>query len=230
MNLRNRKSDKRTAREAMKEVRKKSTEGATAVDTFVRRLLEVGISGAGPFRSATAMAERARRKTHSQKRAETRVIRRHVRSARAGGFVTGVGGPISLWVALPANLLSFFTLATRMVAAIAELRGYDTKDPAVRTAVLLTLTGSSSRRVLNTAGFGPISGRVVSQAAKKLPPASLMVVNKAVGVHLVRRFATRGLGRLLRAIPLVGGIVGAVLDARHMKRIAKKALEEFPQR
>jgi hypothetical protein len=38
-------------------------------------------------------------------------------------------------VALPANVAEFYLIATRMVAAIADVRGYDVTDPQIRTAV-----------------------------------------------------------------------------------------------
>ena len=67
-------------------------------------------------------------------------------------------------IALPANVLEFYVQATRMVGAIATLRGYDVQDPRIRTAVLLTLVGSKSDDVLKKAGMATGGGRVTSLA------------------------------------------------------------------
>jgi hypothetical protein len=146
----------------------------------------------------------------------------------AGGFLTGLGGFVTMPVALPANILEFYVQATRMVGAIASLRGYDITDERIRTAVLLTLVGSKSDDVLKKAGMSTGGGRVASMALKNLPPAALMVVNKAVGFNLMRGVGGKLLTRLGRGLPVAGGFVGGGLDAYMMKKIADQAMKEFP--
>ncbi len=52
-------------------------------------------------------------------------MRLHVVGGVVGGFVTGLGGFVTMPVALPVNIAEFYVQATRMVGAIATLRGYD---------------------------------------------------------------------------------------------------------
>ena len=133
-------------------------------------------------------------------------------------------------VALPVNVAEFYVQATRMVGAIATLRGYDVGDRAGPTAVLLTLVGVARRRGAGQGRHGH-GGRSDRQLALgKLPPAALMVVNKAVGFRLMRGVFERVFSRFGRGLPLFGGIVGAVVDGWMMKRIAEQALVEFPPR
>lgn len=132
-------------------------------------------------------------------------------------------------IAIPANVLEFYTQATRMVGAIATLRGYDVKEPQVRTAVLLTLVGSKAEDILGKAGVTSASGRVTNFALRKLPAPALMMVNKAIGFRLLRGVGEKFLTKLGRGVPIVGGLVGAGLDAVMMKRIADQARKEFPQ-
>lgn len=224
------------ARTALKKARSKKgraeieSSQSKAVQRLVERLLRVGIDGVGRFSSAKDLAERVDKKSRSQKHAIRRVIKRHVKMARAGGFASGIGGITTMTVTLPANVVSFFAMATRMVATIAELRGYDTSRDEVRAAVLLTLSGKESADILKQVGLGSISGQIAHTAGRRLPQGSLMLINKAVGVHLLRSVGTRGVGKLFTWVPLLGGVVGQAVDGRMMRRIAAQADKQFPQR
>ncbi|MGI4894198.1 MAG: EcsC family protein [Janthinobacterium lividum] len=201
-------------------------DGRAAV--LVQRLLSVGIDGLGPFDGAAAVAGAARAHHPSTESAVHAVVRRHSRMVAASGFATGVGGLITLPVALPANVVGFYVLATRCVAAIAELRGYDTSRPEVRSVVLLTLVGADATDVLKAAGL-PTGGRITALASQRLPPAVLMLVNKGVGFRLLARFGASGVFRVSsRVVPVVGGVVGAGMDTILLRRIAKQAEHALP--
>jgi len=199
-----------------------------AVSRLIQVLMDVGIDGVGPLRSATEMAERARRTTRTSEAAVAKVARRHLISGGAGGFVTGVGGFVTMPVALPANLVEFYVQATRLVGSIAVLRGYDVRAPQVRTAVLLTLVGSHADEILAKAGMTSGTGRVVGLASRGLPPTALPMLNKAVGFRLMRGVGEKAFSRLGRGVPLAGGVIGAGVDLWMMKRIADHAMEQFP--
>lgn len=198
------------------------------VGNLVEMLLHVGLDGLGPLPSAAELAERARSKSPSPEAAIKRVRRRAAAGGGVGGFVTGVGGFVTMPVALPANVIEFYVQATRMVGAIATLRGYDVTDPRVRTAVLLTLVGANAEEVLDKAGLKSTSGRVTSFALQGAPPVALMVVNKAVGFRLLESLGTKLLSKLGRGLPLAGGVIGGGFDAFMMNRIAQQAVAEFP--
>lgn len=196
---------------------------------LVRRLLDLGIDGFGPVHSARQVAATALAAEHDPERAARRVARRHLVTGGVGGFVTSLGGFVTMPVAMPANVAEFYLGATQMVAAIAALRGYDVDDPRVRTAVLLTLVGADADDVLKRVGVGKGSGKLTDIAMGGLPPAALMVVNKAIGFRLLRGIGEKGLSRLGRGVPLAGGVVGAGVDGFMMKKIADHALREFPR-
>lgn len=193
---------------------------------LVGRLVDVGIAGLGPLDPAREVAEKALAKHGSADDAVDAVVRSHVRMAAAGGFVTGLGGFVTLPVALPANVVGFYLITTHMVAAVAHLRGFDLQRPEVRSAVLLTLVGADAEDVLAKAGLASV-GRMRGLAMQRLPGPALMVVNKAIGFRLLARLGSSGLSRLGRAVPFVGGGVSAGLDAWLARRIASAAKEEF---
>lgn len=217
------------ARSALEEARSGKADGG-AIDRVVRLVMEVGIDGRRPLRSAPAVATRALEASGGDIEAAVRAVGRSaVRWGAVGGFVTGLGGFATMPVALPANLLEFYVQATRMAAAIATLRGYDVREPEVRTAVMLTLVRSDADEVLRKVGMTTASGRMTTFALRKLPPSALMMVNKAVGFRLLRGVSERFLLRLGRAVPLVGGAVSGVLDAWMMSRIAAHARRQLPR-
>jgi hypothetical protein len=207
-------------------VGKETVRGHRAADAAVTYLLRAGIDGGGRLASADAAAVRALRGHADAEDAIDRIVTTHTGLAAAGGFVTGIGGFVTLPVALPANVLGFYVIATRMVAAIAAVRGHDVKDDAVRTSVLLALTGNDASKVVKHAGIG-VNG-VAEYALRSVSPAALMVVNKAVAFRLFVQLGKHGLSRFGRVIPLVGGVVGAAFDAMLIRRIAHHAREHFP--
>jgi hypothetical protein len=198
------------------------------VARLVQVLLDAGIDGLGPLKSAQELADLARHDTRTTEGAVKKIVRSHVVKGGVGGFVTGVGGFMTMPVALPANVLEFYVGATRMVAGIATLRGYDVDDPNVRTAVLLTLVGSEADEVLDRFGLTGGSGKVVGLVGQQLPPAALLMLNKAIGFRLLRGLGEKAFARLGRGIPLAGGVVGGGIDVWMMKRIAEHAMNEFP--
>ncbi|NLJ54005.1 MAG: EcsC family protein [Intrasporangiaceae bacterium] len=202
--------------------------GGTAM-SLVQGLLDSGIDGKGPFDSAEKVAREALASEGSVDRAIDKIVSQHTRLAAVEGFVTGLGGFITLPIALPANVAGFYLLATRMSAAIAHLRGYALNEPQIRSAVLLSLVGSDGDELLKKAGVVAPTSAMTNFAAQRLPGPALMVVNKAVGFRLLTQVGKRTLTRFGRAIPLAGGVIGAGLDGFLMRSVAKQARGEFPQ-
>ena len=118
-------------------------------ERLVAQVVEFGIRGVGPLSTAVQTAEEHLITAGGDREeAVQRLIATHVRLAAATGFVTGLGGFITMPISLPANVLGFYLVATRMTAAIASLRGYDIKQQQIRSAVLLTLVGADADDLL----------------------------------------------------------------------------------
>ncbi|NNG19810.1 EcsC family protein [Naumannella sp. ID2617S] len=226
-----RKSEVTATRSALEEARDPQAESGGAVTKLIQNILAAGLDGVGPYASATKVADSARKHSGSDvEGAIKRVVSQHVRSGAAGGFVTGLGGFATMVVAIPVNVFEFYVQATRMVGAIATLRGYDVTRPDIRTAVLLTLVGQDSQKVLASTGIplGATSGRVTALALGNLPKSALMVINKAVGFRVLRSVGEKSLSRFGRLVPVAGGVLGGALDGFLMRRIADAARKEFP--
>ena len=201
-----------------------------AIDRLVEMLLDVGLDGRGPLSPVRRVADTAVAGSGGDReKAIAAIARRSTLAGGIGGFVTGLGGFVTMPVSLPLNVAEFYLQAVRMVGGIATLRGHDIDDPRVRTAILLTLVGSDADAVLKKAGMtSAASGAVTSYALKGLPPAALMIVNKAVGFRLMRGVSEKLLSRFGRGLPVAGGLLGGGIDGFMMKKIADHAMKEFP--
>ena len=125
---------------------------------ILRQVLEIAIDGYQRFPGAEKIAETKLAKSGDDVAvAIEAVIDQHIRLAGVQGFVTSIGGLVTLPVALPANLTGLAIVQARMVASIAHLRGYDLGDPRVRTAVITCLLGEDG----------------VTDRLKKVEPADL---------------------------------------------------------
>lgn len=218
-------------RSALEQAQDPEQQGAfsSSVSKVVESLLDTGIDGKGPFDPAARVADAALAKHGGDvEQAIDEVVRDHLKLVAASGFLTNLGGFVTLPVALPANVIGFYMLATRMSAAVARLRGYDIADPRIRSAVLLSLVGADSQDLLAKAGMVAPTGRLTALAAQRLPGPALMVVNKAVGFRILSTAGKKTFSRFGKSIPLVGGAVGAGLDGWLMKQLGDHVRTEFP--
>ena len=131
-------------------------------------------------------------------------------------------------MALPANVLGFYLIATRMTAAIAKVRGYDLRQEEIRTAVLLTLVGADADDLLKKAGMASPGGTLSNLAAQRLPGPAMMVIQKGVGFRLLATAGKNMFVRLGKIVPIVGGVIGAGLDGFMQHRVSASAKREFP--
>src|SRR5215208_4594098 len=89
-------------------------------------VLDAGLDGRGPIWSAERIAATALRGVDDSEEAIERLVRDQVFRGAFGGFITGVGGYVTTPMALSVNLAEFYIVATRVVGAIAIVRGYAT--------------------------------------------------------------------------------------------------------
>jgi len=202
---------------------------AGAAAPVIEQLMDVGIDGMGPFRSAQSTTRFALAEHREVESAIDSIVRSHLRLVAANGFMTGLGGFAAVPIALPANVLGFYLVATRMVAGIASIRGHDIGQPAVRSAVLLALVGADADDLLRKAGDAG-AGKLVNLAAQRLPGPVLMAVRKGVMFRLLARIGKKLFSRFGRVVPVAGGFVGAGLDTYLLKRIADHARLDFPRK
>jgi ABC-type uncharacterized transport system permease subunit len=64
------------------------------------------------------------------------------------GFLTGLGGVVTLPVTIPSALGASWITQARMCGAIAAVYGHALKEDRVRTLVLLAMIGDSGKEIL----------------------------------------------------------------------------------
>jgi hypothetical protein len=199
------------------------------------QILGAAINGAGPLKAAAVVAEEVRSKADDTEDAVERFISLHLKLAAASGAVTGLGGLATLAITLPANVLGYFTLAGRLAAGVAHLRGYDLTSEDVRTALLLTMAGvDGATEILREVGVR-VDARGAASALRRLPDETLADLNARIGDRLLATGQFSGVvsltTRVLKAakiIPLVGAPVNATADWLAMRSVGEAAKVTFP--
>lgn len=189
----------------------------------LRRILEVAIDGYQRFPGAEAVAQRYLAKHTEPQDALEAIIDQHVRLAGVQGFLTSIGGLITLPISLPTNLTGLAVVQTRMVASIASLRGYDLDDPRVRTAVITCLLGEDGVTDRLKKSSLPTSPLAMATAPVFDPELDRLVSAEVVGELIARIGGKRMAITVTRRVPLLGGAVGAGVDGWSTYKIGRYA-------
>lgn len=165
-------------------------------------------------------------KNDSAEKAVKDLIKYQVAKCGTSGFVTGLGGLITLPVAIPANVSSVLYIQLRMIAAIAYIGGFDLQSDQVQTLAYACLTGNAITEVLKQTGI-KVGEKLAISTINKIPGKVLTSINQKVGFRLVTRFGTKGVINLVKLVPLAGGIVGGAIDMSSTQIIAQNAYNIF---
>ena len=172
---------------------------ANVAQDLVRWILDQALDGIGPLPSASDLANDYRRQSYPNDAERVQaLIRWAVAKNAATGFVTGLGGVLTLPVAIPGSLAASLAIQAPMVAAIAEIYGHDSKDDQVRTAILLCMIGTAMEDVVKQAGV-TLGGKAAIKGLKKIPGKVLIEINKRVGFRLLTKFGEKGVVNLAKA-------------------------------
>ena len=173
----------------------------------------------------TEFADEYLNKYKDRKIASQKLINNQILKCTTSGFLTGLGGAITLPFTLPANLTSVLYVQMRMIAAVAYINGYDLKSDEIQTFVYACLAGVSLNQVVKKAAvdFGV---KFCNTLVKKLPAKVLTKINQKVGFRLITKFGSKGLVNLGKLFPVVG-VIGGTLDFAETKVIANRAIKWF---
>jgi len=176
--------------------------------------------------TAEELADEYIRKHSSVEKSCNSLINWQVSKCATSGFITGLGGIITLPFAIPANMASVIYVQMRMIAAIAYMGNYDIKDDSVKTLVYMCLTGKAAVDIGKGAGI-KIGAKLTKATIEKISGATLTKINQAVGFRLFTKFGEKGVINIGKAIPLAGGIIGGGFDLVTTKTIGKVSKKMF---
>ncbi len=197
--------------------------------TFIlKQILQLGINGGPGLTSAVVLANRYMNNPDYQTKMERidALVKWEERKNFTSGFITSLGGIMTLPVSIPASLGVNWILQTRMVAAMAHIGGFDINDPPVRMSIALCLLGKKGKEILNQ-NIEDVESYVKKRGLTSIPAKTLSIVNQAIANRLMQIAAQRGLTRVSKAIPILGGVIGGILDYRSCRETADFAKELF---
>ncbi|MFN2323042.1 MAG: EcsC family protein [Trueperaceae bacterium] len=197
-------------------------------NVLVHRLLRYGLGGHKSLASSKVLAAKyAANLRFADDDARVRaLIRSHTLMNFGTGFATGLGGLITLPVAIPAAMTASWAIHTRLSGAIAALHGHDVDDDRVQTFVLMTLLGDTGKSVLRKAGI-TVANRMALRSVEAIPVRLLTEINKRVGMRLIAKAGERGAINLTKAVPVAGGVVGGGIDALYCNAVGRRAHAVF---
>lgn len=143
------------------------------------------------------------------------------------GFLTGLGGLITLPIAVAADLSVNVYVQLRMVAAIACMGGYDLHSDQVRSFAYVALCGNGAANILREAGVNVANKIALNFVQKQISGAMIRKINQAVGAKIITKAGSKGIINLTKTVPLVGGIVGGVIDGITTNTIGDTAKKIF---
>ena len=207
--------------------RQNPEEFAERGQSLTRWILDHAVQGVWPLPSACDLAAQFPRQSFASDAACVQtLIKWAVARNAATGFVTGLGGVLTLPVAIPGALTASLAIQAPMVGAIAKIHGHDPKDEHVRTTILLCMIGAGMTEVAKKAGV-LLGDKVAIKALAAVPGAALLKINKLVGLRLLTKFGQKGVVNLAKLVPLVGGAVGATFDGTTCYLVGRAADKAF---
>jgi len=195
---------------------------------FVQTALHRAIRGVGPFDGAAEAAEKQLEEQHGDvDKAIREVIENHVTMAGAQGFVTNIGGLVTMAITVPTNITGLALIQCRMVAGILHLRGYDLADKRTRNAILASLLGEERMLAMIRKKKLPGTPMALATAPVHDPHLDNIMANE-VAAELVTKVAGKQLAATVgRRVPVVGGLVGAGTDGYSTWKIGRYVDREF---
>lgn len=177
-------------------------------------------------RSVDELADDYLNKHTSPDKAAKALVKNQVMKCGTSGFITGLGGLITLPVAIPANISSVMYVQLRMIAAIAKIGGYDIHSDQVQTMIYMCLTGAAIGDAIKDTGI-KVGEKTLEAAIKKIPGEALVKINQKIGFRFITKFGEKGVINLGKLIPIAGGVIGGSVDVASTVVISKNAIRMF---
>ena len=142
------------------------------------------------------------------------------------GFLSGLGGAITMPITVPANIGSVLYVQLRMIASVAYIGGFDLGSDEVQTFIYACLAGISVNAVVKKFGVN-LGVKLATKGVQKIPGKLLVKINQKVTFRLITKFGEKGLINIGKLIPVVGGIINGGLDLAETSVIANRAVKMF---
>lgn len=187
---------------------------------------EKAINGVAGLDSASELAESYLKEDGELIDKANSLIRWQNTKAATSGFLTGLGGLLVMPVTIPANLTSVYFVQIRMIAAIAQMGGYDVRDDKVKSLIFACLAGNAAKEVLKDVGI-QVGKKLTQTAINNISGQVIIKINQAVGFRLLTKAGTTGVVNLTKMVPIIGGVIGGAVDLASTNTVGNIAVETF---
>ncbi len=197
-------------------------------EAVLAKLYQYAMNGIPGEKRADVLANEYLSRYGTKDKAMEVMVRNQVAKCTTTGFLTGLGGFITLPLTLPADLASSMYIQMRMIAAIAVMNGYRLNDDAVQTMVYASLLGVKIADLAKQVGV-KAAGKMAMAGLKKLPGKVLVKINQKLGFRFITKFGEKGVINLVKGVPFVGGFVNGGLNLAETMILAKRAMKDFSE-
>lgn len=207
--------------------KKKSVKKSKAL-AITNYILDRGINGIPPLKNSKDLAKEFlidQSYVDNDERVDS-LINWETTKNFTSGFLTGLGGLLTLPVSVPTALGASWVIQARLAGAIACIYGHSLKEDRVRTLVLLALLGDSAKEPLKQAGI-KLGTKLTAKAVQKIPGRVLIEINKKVGFRFITKAGEKGIINLTKMVPIAGGVMGGAIDAVVCRKVGYTAKEIF---
>lgn len=193
------------------------------LDEAYKKVLD-GIPRVSP--PVKTLAEDYLKKHKTKEEACKSMMQHQVIKCTTSGAVAGLGGFLTLPVALPANIANVLYVQMRMIACTAYMAGYELNSDQTQTFVYACLAGVAVNQIVKKVGI-KIGEKVFKNIIKKIPKEVIFAINKKVGFRLLTKAGEKGAVNLGKLVPGVGAVIGGGFDFLETKIIANRAYKWF---
>lgn len=156
-----------------------------------------------------------------------KIVRRKSTKNGLVGAVTGLGGLITLPVAVPVDVALSWKIQIFMILAIAHVYGHDCKSMDMKTDIFLILAGDSAKESLKRVGI-EISKEVTKKAVNTHVTREVMKkIWKIVPQKIITKAGEKSMTSFVKMVPLVGAPVGYGFDWAASRIVGKNAIKYY---
>ena len=193
---------------------------------MIDTLYGYGLSGLPGQKTVYELGDEYLNRYEDLEKASNKFINNQILKCTTSGFLTNIGGLITLPVAIPANITSVIYVQLRMIATLAYMGGLNPSDDEVQTLCYVALLGKGATDLLKQMGI-QVGTKLTNNMIAKISGATLTKINRALGMRFITKFGEKGIINLGKGVPVVGGFIGGGFDFATTKTISKVSKDMF---
>lgn len=143
------------------------------------------------------------------------------------GAVTGIGGLVTLPVAVPANLAATWRVQATMACAIAYVYGHTPSTTDLKTDIYIIIAGDSAKEVFKRFGI-EVSKAVTKKTIDTYVTREVMKkIWAVIGQKIITKAGEKSLTSLVKMVPFVGAPVGFAFDWVATRAVGETAIKYY---